>query len=252
MPVDDVVVARELGGQGRRRGPGGLAEAGWRWWRARRPIRTPGWWSSTRTEVCGLVRLLAAEEGEYPEHQDHGDGHHDPGARTASVVHRVEGHALGPVGAGRRGRLAAARSGPVRSGRASSKTMGASGSGNSSVPRTGTGGTTRSAGAARTDRRAPPGPGARSAARCDPTGARGCRGRGCSCAPSGRRRPGVGGPGRRPRPPPPAPRRRTRRPTSGLFNPESVRPAWSDRGRRPGGRAVTGHVVVPGRALRWR
>ncbi len=143
MPVEDVVEAANWVGRvvavGRvvwgRPGGGGGGRTG-------RSGRPGG--GRRRGGVCGLVRLLATQEGEYPEHQDHGDGHHDPGARSASVVHRVEGHALGPVGAGRRGRLAAPGR-PRSIGRASSKTIGASGSGNSSVPRTGTGGTTRSA-----------------------------------------------------------------------------------------------------------
>ena len=175
------------------------------------------------------ARLLAPDEGEDPERPATAMTTTIPvTASAAAGGSSSRGPSLGPVGAGRRRRRPTAGAGP--SGRASSKTIGASGSGNSSVPRTGTGGTTARPGAAdcarsaRTaDRAAPPG-GRRSV-----RGARACRGPGCSSATEWTVvAPGPAGDHGDHRPPRPAPRRRTRRPTSGLFNPESVH----------GGRAV--------------
>ncbi len=88
-----------------------------------------------------------------------------------------------------------------------------------------------------------------SAARSAPTGARGCRARGCSCAPSGRRRPGVAGRGRPPRPPPPRPRA-----TNATAHIRSIQPRIASRGGRrdrgPPDRRGR-RRVVPGGRLRW-
>jgi hypothetical protein len=102
-----------------------------------------------------------------------------------------------------------------------------------------------------TDSSAPPGPGARSGGRFAPTGAPVSRGSGCSSLPSGCRRHGVDGPGQQPRPPLPVPRRRTRQPTSGLFNRESTHRRGASR-QAPHRRVGAGGETQQNGPPRWR
>ena len=215
----------------------------WPWSCVPAPARRSGGWSSSRRgcAVCDLWLPMRAEPRPPPRRPRSPPS--TPVPRSAPVVHRVEGHALGPVGSGPASSARRRRAGPGRPAGRRRRRWGRQGRGTRRCPAP-----------------APGGPPARSPPPDWPGGHHPDRSHGrrpdplrqvlerAECVvvvrgPSGRRHPGVAGRRRPRRPPPPAPRPRARRSTSGLFNPETPPEGERGSGRRPLVRRRPGDVA---------